>query len=375
MLDFSSSAQRPETRSVTPKYWRRLRLVPIAIAVLAIVLGLYTGLTRLGIQLPTGGWSVAAFHGALMISGFLGIVISLERAVALGRPWPYAAPALSSLGAIALIAGAPRLGALSFTASGAIMLLASASLAIRQFAPFTLALCVGAACWMAGSAYWLLGGFTPAVTGWWLSFLVVTVAAERLELSRMLEVPRTSQLAFALATLALLVGSARGEFDRTWAPLTAAGLLGYAAWLLHYDIARRTVRLPGLPRFSAVSILIGHVWLGVAGLLLLIIPPGTTAFSYDAAVHTIAIGFVLSMIFGHAPIILPAVAGIRVRFSRFAYASLVLLHLSLAMRLAGDIFERGEWRALSAAITILALAGYAATLTLASTTRLLRPIG
>jgi len=253
------------------------------------------------------------------------------------------------------------------------MLLASASLAIRLFAPFTLALCVGAGCWIAGSAYWLLSGFTPAVTGWWLNFLVVTVAAERLELSRMLDVPRSSQLAFALATLALLVGSARGEFDQAWAPLTAAGLLGYAAWLIRYDIARRTVHLPGLPRFSAVSILIGHVWLGVAGLLLFVAPPGTTAFSYDAAVHTIAIGFVLSMIFGHAPIIFPAVAGIRIRFSRFAYTSLILLHLSLALRLAGDILERGEWRALSGWITILALAGYAATLTLASTTRLLRP--
>jgi hypothetical protein len=72
---------------------------------------------------------------------------------------------------------------------------------------------------------------------------------------------------------------------------------------------------------------------------------------------------------------LPAVAGIRIRFSRLAYAPLVLLHLSLAMRLAGDTLEYDEWHALSAWITILALAGYAATLSLASTIRLLRPIG
>ena len=51
-----------------------------------------------------------------MVCGFLGAVISLERAVALGRPWTYAAPLFSVVGALVLLTTlAPFLGALLMT--------------------------------------------------------------------------------------------------------------------------------------------------------------------------------------------------------------------------------------------------------------------
>jgi len=84
----------------------------------------------------------------------------------------------------------------------------------------------------------LFGGFTSAVAGRRLNFLVLTVAAERLELSRMRDVSRIGQTFFVGASLLLLLGSARSELVESWAPLTAAGLLGCAAWLLRCDIAR-----------------------------------------------------------------------------------------------------------------------------------------
>ncbi|MGZ8533250.1 MAG: hypothetical protein ACXW6J_22030, partial [Candidatus Binatia bacterium] len=36
-------------------------------------------------------------HGPLMLVGFLGTLIGLERAVALGRAWPYGIPILTAL--------------------------------------------------------------------------------------------------------------------------------------------------------------------------------------------------------------------------------------------------------------------------------------
>jgi hypothetical protein len=54
----------------------------------------------------------------------------------------------------------------------------------------------------------------------------------------------------------------------------------------------------------------------------------------------------LSMIFGHAPIILPAVTGLRVN-SAAAYDSLVLLHLSVFLHIAADLFEWVELRSSS----------------------------
>jgi hypothetical protein len=136
--------------------------------------------------------------------------------------------------------------------------------------------------------------------------------------------------------------------------------------LLHYDIARRTIRQVGQVRFSAVAILAGHAWLGVAGAILLIVPPGAAALSYDAAIHAVAIGFVFSMIFAHAPIILPAITGLRVRHSDLNYLPLGLLHLSAALRVGTDLIGWTDVRAASGVVTVLALAGYVATLVGAS---------
>jgi hypothetical protein len=158
----------------------------------------------------------------------------------------------------------------------------------------------------------------------------------------------------------------RGELAGPSAWLTGTGLIACAAWLLRYDIARRTVFLNGQPRFSAYAILLGHGWLAIAGILLLTVPPGASAFSYDAAIHAIAIGCVLSMIFGHAPIILPAVTGIRVRYTRYLYLPLGLLHVAVALRVAGDVFEWLDLRAASGILTVLALALYAMTAVIAA---------
>jgi hypothetical protein len=348
--------------------WRPLRLLPLSIGALSMLFGLYTGLIRLGIPLADGLMPPASFHSAFMISGFLGTVISLERAVALGRTWPYAGPLLSSLGAVALVADAPHFAALAFTLAGGVMLLACADVAVRQLALFTLVLSVGAACWIAGTLQWRFGDFTPAATGWWLNFLVLTIAAERLELSRMRGLSRPSQIAFTLAIVLLLIGSGRGELAKSWAPMTAAGLFGCAAWLLRHDIARRTVGIAGQPRFAAVAILTGHAWLGVAGVLLAVAPLGAMSLSFDASVHAITIGFALSMIFAHASIILPAITGIHVRYSGVAYGPLALLNGSLILRIAGDVLDQGDLRTAGGVITILALAADAATLVLASTT-------
>jgi len=343
-----------------------LRFVAVAIGALAMAVGLWTGLLRLGVRLP-GSVPFADFHGAFMISGFLGTLISLERAVALGATWAYAAPLLSSAGALALLAGMPRLATSAFLCAGAVLWSASIGIAIRQLALFTVVLAIGAACWSGGSMLWLLDYPTPTVAGGGLDFLVLTIAAERLELSRMTNLPRSSKAIFAVLVILLLLGSVRDELARAWTPFTAAGLLGSAVWLIRHDIARRIVPLRGQPRFSALSILGGHLWLGLAGALLIVTPPGATAFSYDAALHAITIGFALSMIFAHAPIILPAVTGLRLRYSRLAYISLALLHASLVMRVGGDLLERSDLRAASGVVTVLALVGYAATLAAAST--------
>jgi hypothetical protein len=349
--------------------WRRLRLIPLAAGVGALLAGLWAGLARLGLALPGGMPALSEFHGALMISGFLGTLISLERAVAIGRWWAYAAPALSAIGAVTLIAGAPAFASGAFLLASIALTINSSTIVARQPVLFTIVLTVAASCWIGGTVAWIQGAEAADVTGWWLAFLVLTIAAERLELSRLLSPPRSSQLTFAIAVALIITGAARGEFAGDAAPFSGAGLLASTAWLVRHDIALRTIRLSAQPRFSAACLLAGYFWLGVAGLLLLVIPPGTTVFSYDAAVHAITIGFVLSMIFGHAPIILPAVTGFRIRYSALVYVPLFLLHLTVLLRIAADLFEYTELRAVSGPVTIIALASYAATLAITSLKR------
>jgi hypothetical protein len=145
--------------------------------------------------------------------------------------------------------------------------------------------------------------------------------------------------------------------------MLSAGALGLAAWLFRYDIARRTIRQAELTRFIAAALLSGYAWLFVGGALGLwsgFVPAGPR---YDAVLHAVFVGFVFSMIFGHAPIILPAVLGVKVPWRPRFYVHLVALHLAMGLRVAGDLLELHEVRKLgawgSAVAIVLFIAGTA----------------
>ena len=81
------------------------RLPLLLLGFAALIGGVSAGLLRLGWDVPLEGSAIAAWHGPLMISGFFGTVIGLERAVALAQGWAYLGPLAGALGAAALFAG------------------------------------------------------------------------------------------------------------------------------------------------------------------------------------------------------------------------------------------------------------------------------
>jgi hypothetical protein len=294
----------------------------------------------------------------LMVSGLFGTVIGLERAVALGHRAAYAAPAFAAAGTVALLAGATGLGTLLYVGAAAVLAAASADILRRQPAVFTATLFIGAAAWLVGNLLWLAGYPIFDLVGWWLAFLVLTIAGERLELSRLLAPKRGSLPLFGLAVGLILAGATLGVVE---APAVfGAGLVVATLWLVRHDIARRSIRQRGAPRFFASCMLAGYAWLAIAGALLLLAPPKSTSFGYDLALHAVLIGFVLSMVFGHALIILPAVARIRMTYSALLYGPLALLHASLVLRAAGGIMDWPGLRAWSGLITVIALVSFAA---------------
>jgi len=134
-------------------------------------------------------------------------------------------------------------------------------------------------------------------------------------------------------------------------------MLGLALWLLWFDLARRNLlhRIP-LTRYIARCLYAGYFWLGFAGIFSLWHGAVFAGLAYDAVLHSIFIGFVISMIFGHAPIILPALLNRMLPYHPSFYLSLGLLHTSLLMRIVGDLggwYRLRQWGGLLNEISIL----------------------
>ena len=324
----------------------------------ALFVGAGAGLARLAWPMPALAASAAGLHGPLMVCGFFGLVIALERAVALSRLWAYLGPLAAGLGSLLALAGAMQWAAGFYVLGGLVLLGASWNVFRRQSALFTLTLVLGALSWTVGSVLWALGLAVHQAVPWWLAFLVLTIAGERLELSRLMPPSALATRVFAGILAVLLLGllTARTSWGIT---VLAAALLALSIWLVKQDIARRTVRTQGLTRFVAVCLLSGYLWLAVGGAVLLwtgSLIPGTPG--YDAALHAIMLGFVFAMVFGHAPIILPAVLRVPVPYHPWFYGPLAVLHISLLVRLAGDAFGEFALTRLGGALNAVALLAF-----------------
>ena len=349
------------------------RLPLLILAFLALFVGAGAGLARLGWSVPDVAATASSLHGPLMICGFLGVVISLERAVAIGRLWAYAGPLLAGLGTVLALAGAKSIAAWLAVAGSIVLLAATIDIFRRQTALFTFTLTLGALCWSTGSVLWAGGATVHEVVTWWLAFPILTIAGERLELSRFLPPSPIARRAFA-AILAVIVAGLLGAGLPWGSPVFAGGLIALSLWLGKQDIARRTVRGKGLTRFIAVCLLSGYVWLAVGGAIIVAaggLTPGSR--SYDAALHALALGFVFAMVFGHAPIIFPAVLRVSVPYHPTFYLPLALLHASLVVRLAGDATTQFEWTRAGGLLNALALAAFIVSMASAVVRGMRRP--
>lgn len=335
----------------------RLRILLVLPAVMALLAGVLSGLGRLGWPVPAHFLGLIGVHGALMVGGFFGSLIGLERAVALGRGWPYLAPLCSGLGALGMIFWpASSLGAVGLSLAALVMGLACLDVWRRQPAAHHLTLAAGALAWLLGNLAWLGGASLLAVVPLWAGFLILTIAGERLELSRFVPTPAHARRLFAGIVVLLLLAACVALWWERALYAYALALLLLTGWLLRYDIARRTVRSQGLTRYMAVCLLSGYLWLGLAALLGLAGGLAVGSVLRDAALHALLLGFVFAMVFGHAPVIVPALTRLRMRWHAGFYLPLALLHGGLLLRVAslwpGDFAWR-QWGALANALVIL----------------------
>lgn len=319
-----------------------IRYVLLFLGMVSLLTAMWGGLERLGLNMPLQEPRLATFHGPLMVSGFLGTLLGLERAVGIGYRWAYIAPASTGLGALMLMMGlSGSSGAFLMSLGSLVLLIIFLVIIRRQMSLFTVTMGIGVLFWIIGNCLWLMGSPVYRIVFWWAGFLVLMIAGERLEITRIIRFSTTVKAAFITAVGIYVLGLLISIFlPEAGARVLGLGMIAVMLWLMRYDIAWRTLRAQGLPRFMAACLISGYVWLGIAGAIAVstAIPPAGPI--YDALLHALFLGFVFSMIFAHAPIIFSAVLNLPLAYKPQFYAHLALLHLSLVLRISGDL---GIW--------------------------------
>lgn len=340
---------------ITRTPFRLTLLIPGGLGLLA---GLDAALLLLGLPAPITTDRLPDIHGPLMVFAFLGTLIALERAVARGRGWAYLAPGALGLGGIAALSPLPLIiGQGLITVGFALQIVIYRSVWRRHQQIYLAVQTLGAVSAFAAALLWLAGVPVPHLTPWMAAYLILTIAGERIELSRLARTSeRPEQIAywislviFAAPVLALLHLEA-GQM------LLGAALVALVIWLWNNDIARGTIHAKGLPRFTAACLLAGYGWLAVAGFMWILQAPILDGRAYDAVLHAVFLGFVMSMIFAHAAIILPAVIRKPLPYRAVFWVPAALLHASLLLRVAvGDLRDQVWAVSLGGALNIAAV--------------------
>lgn len=329
---------------------------PLLLLPLALLAGMQGGWQRMG---AGGPWpSLAAGHALLMIGGLLGTLISLERSMAMPTKSWRLLPLINALSIIPLLLNqfSWAVGMQSVTAAGLSLLLYttlkkhnSVSLLLMTFGPIL---------WLIGNLIFLYEGWVVVAVPWWMGFLLFTIVGERLELSKFLPTPpwafRSLYFLLLAWTSTLLL-----PFHGTWAWLTGLLVVLQAAWLWHFDLARIIIRKTDRYHYIGVGLRTAYLWLLLHGLSFFL--PDSLPYRYDLYLHTFFLGFVFSMIWAHAPIILPMLVGSnRNPYHPLLWFPWVIFQLSLLLRLLAYVLGEAVWRLLFAQIN-----GYSMLLLLA----------
>lgn len=322
-------------------------------------MGVLAGFGRLGMSFPLP--EIVVHHGAIMVGGFLGTLISLEKVIPLKRKPFLVVPILSGASVVAFLFG-------KFEVGTALLICASVGFAWALFIYlyshreyYQYIMFAGALCWLTGNIMLLFQRFYPVAFPWWMGFLLLTIVSERLELSKFLPVSsRAKGVLFGFLCL-FFVGLVI-PFHGPGTYFSGTALIMISLWLMRYDIIGLNVRKKGLTRFTGYALTCGYAALLMDGIFLIAFPE--SIYAYDAVVHTFFLGFVFAMIFAHGPIILPGVLGISVKpYHPFLYAPLTILLASVLLRVTADASIIPEsYRMLSAWLSASAILLYFATL-------------
>ena len=314
-------------------------LLPLVL--LGLLGGISGGWIRLGspiIPIPESGVN----HGLLMVGGFLGTLISIERAMVMKKKAWLFIPFLSGISAIFFMIGEAQAGMIALLA-GSLGLSAIMQVQVIRHTHFdSILLYLGAVSWFVGNFFAWHFGMIAAGSSWWIGFLLFTIVGERLELSQFLPVPSWSKKALG-ALLGLFFIGLTLPFHGWGNEVMGLAVLLISVWLLVFDMAKVAARKKAQFRYIGVGLRLGYLWLGAQGLILLLME--SHPLFYDLVLHTFFLGFTFSMIWAHAPIIFPTIFGIReTPYHPILWITWAGFQLSLLGRILSGILGEFELR-------------------------------
>ncbi len=340
-----TSASRPSVAPSTTLVPRRSRgrRVVLGIGAIALVLGIYTGLARGGIE---HRFIAADLHAVLMVLGFFGTVFACVRAAEFEHRWAVLAPATSAA-AVLLLPVARPVGAGLLVAAGS--LLAATYLVggagERRSASDTLGL-IGALAWVAAAALWLSGAGPIRITPLMAAFLVLTLV--RLQIVRDQHVGRDLVVGDAVRRAAIVL-AAGAVVALSWRSsgllLAGGGLVGLAATLAPTARRRLSGSRSGPALLEATCAAVATGWLAVSGLLWIAAGAGVTGvFLHDAVVHSLFLGAVFTHVMGLAPSLLRGLLDVPAVRTGTAHLPVALLQVSVLVRVGADLAGSASWR-------------------------------
>lgn len=341
-----------------------------ALAVVALLLlSLLGAFSRLGWPLPAAIAPLATQHGALMICGFFGTLIGLERWILKRFVLGYVSPFLTISGSLALFLFSESFAAVCFLLAAMYQIGAFAWSKQAHHLP-TLIQLLGLAVWGGGCLVWALGrGFTDLSLAW-IGFLSLTILGSRLDKIQKANtaMARPSRLEYRIllgSMLCFAVGCLLNLMSQELSyQLCGASFLVSALWYLIFDAAVLPPERQAFLSYFRWGLKLSYGWLWLTGILLLIWGSALPLLAYDVYLHMILLGFVFGMVFSHLPIMLPELSGLQFRFHNILFAPLFVLHAGLAIRFGVVVFQQHAFFPWFGLINVLALVSLPVTLML-----------
>ncbi len=340
---------------------RNLTYIILPLALLSMLTGMYIGFIRIGWAFPVSGSLPIPHHGILMAGSFLGTLISVERVSVLKNRWVWLIPLLMVSSLFFLIFHQSQSAFLA-------LLTGSVGYQVICFQNYKtyklkgdLLMLIGAFFQIVAFTIFIFTHSYPMSFAGWLLFFLLTIVGERLNLTRFLPVSRKAVIELYVWLGMLIISSFLYHFG--FAVVVSLCLWGVAQWLLRNDIAIINIRKAEHYKFLGTALIGAYIWLFITGCLGLI--KSDNPYLYDALLHAFFVGFVLSMVLAHAPIIFPGLLQIKVTpFHPIMYLWLIALHVSLFIRIYSDLFEGYELRKLGGLFNGLSFVGYLLTVAL-----------